>query len=47
MRIFTSTFEYLVEKLGGVATKDQLEAIIDHYHEKFASKVFQSSEVRP
>jgi hypothetical protein len=39
------TYDFLVGKLKGMATEDELEAILDHYHAKFAEENMSEAEV--
>ena len=41
----TCTFEYLVDLLKDTATEEQLEAIMDHYHLKFAAQNYQKPDI--
>ena len=39
------TYEFLVGKLKGMATEEEIEAILDHYHAKFAEENMSEAEV--
>jgi Ca2+-binding EF-hand superfamily protein len=39
------TYDFLVGKLKGMATEEELEAILDHYHAKFAEENMSEAEV--
>ena len=39
------TYEFLVGKLKGMATKEEIEAILDHFHGKFAEENMSEAEV--